>query len=214
MGKVVLLTLLVLVGVVVCRVAQDKVSPRIQTLLQQQQQQHTKKSANDPVHLWVYFSDKGVQGSEERRREARGQLHPRAVTRRAKRSEGKEWADEDDFPVNAHYISQVEAAGVQVRRSSKWLNSVSLILNYIFILYVYLFARPHFYSSFFIHFYSLFLFPFLYCLLFYILCIKYINLLWFLLLLNSMFSPFPIFFSYSFNPIFLIKGRFLLLFLQ
>jgi hypothetical protein len=105
----------------------SKISPRVAHLLAQG---HTRNTRGD-VNLWVYFSDKDLQGGSE---EIRAQLHPNSLLRRTKvlRSGGT-LVDYHDFPVNAQYISQVEASGVVLRRTSKWLNAVSIIFRYIYL---------------------------------------------------------------------------------
>lgn len=117
-GWVVLL-LLLCAGVVTCS---SKVSSRLAHAISQQDRASTRDVAND-VHLWVYFTNKDQRTRSE---EVIQHIHPQALKRRSKVMNTNELVNEHDFPVNPHYISQVEGVGVTVRRTSKWLNAVSI----------------------------------------------------------------------------------------
>ena len=110
----------------ICIVYSSKISPRVVSLLTLKQETRNAGS-EEQVHLWVYFSDKDLQVPYE---VVLGQLHPNALQRRSKvmnsnSNSNNGFVDLHDYPVNGHYITQVEACGVVVRRTSKWLNAVS-----------------------------------------------------------------------------------------
>lgn len=69
----------------------------------------------------VYFADKN--GSPYSITTPSAYLSPRAIQRRITQNIPIQL---DDLPVNASYISQVEALGVTVLNRSKWFNAISI----------------------------------------------------------------------------------------
>ncbi len=77
------------------------------------------------VAVWVYFTDKGLRsGSALVGSAAALPLTDRARVRRAK--VGMDEPVFADVPVNTQYISGVESVGASVRRTSRFLNAVSV----------------------------------------------------------------------------------------
>ncbi|MBN1151473.1 S8 family serine peptidase [candidate division WOR-3 bacterium] len=72
---------------------------------------------------WVFFRDKDIDrrgGVESVMIEAQNHLSPRSLWRRTIRGSG---VTLDDVPVSPYYMSEVEAVGVDIIGTSKWLNS-------------------------------------------------------------------------------------------
>ena len=81
--------------------------------------------AADRVPVWVFFIDKGITSAGRLRRAVdreRAQISERALSRRSRVRAGVE---RDDLPVHGEYISAVRTAGLELRRTSRWLNAVS-----------------------------------------------------------------------------------------
>lgn len=81
-----------------------------------------------PGKIWVYFTDKNVFSSETaeaRLAEVRAALSPRAAARRARVNDAL--VDYYDIPVHAAYVARLGAEGARVRRTSRWLNAVSVV---------------------------------------------------------------------------------------
>ena len=80
------------------------------------------QSANGLEKYWVFLTDKGdvshLQPSDL--------LSERALERRAKHGIA---VDEKDYPVAGSYMSQVQAAGAELRHPSRWFNAVSAFMN-------------------------------------------------------------------------------------
>jgi serine protease AprX len=95
----------------------NKITPALQTRI-------SNSSADQNILVWVYFTDKGnntdvyfshplsvvSEKSLKRREKVLGKTSP--LTMR-------------DIPVNPGYLSQVKAAGLNIKWPSKWLNAVS-----------------------------------------------------------------------------------------
>lgn len=86
-------------------------------------------SALDEIKLWVFFTDKGLLEGERAGalEKARSGLSERCLDRRARRARGLGalWG-ERDLPVHGAYLTALEATGAELRRTSRWLNGVSL----------------------------------------------------------------------------------------
>lgn len=83
-----------------------------------------------PWTVWVYFQDKGLEGSDlERALEtAEADLDPRAARRRAKVvPQGLRLVDEADLPLHQEYLADAFATGAHARHSSRWLNAASFL---------------------------------------------------------------------------------------
>lgn len=98
--------------------ANTKLSPRVTSLLSGH---HSRTRNTEDASLWIFFHDKGPYYNEL----SDDQLHPKTLWRRNKVMSGP-LVDEDDLPVYEDYILQVKTTGVVVRRSSKWLNAISI----------------------------------------------------------------------------------------
>ncbi|MFZ0389412.1 MAG: S8 family peptidase [Calditrichia bacterium] len=86
--------------------------------------------AQESPRYWIYFTDKGgtEQLSKARRQEiVEGRLSDRALKRRMQRvSSGyPESALQEDLPLEARYIKQLQSAGFRLHGKSRWLNAVS-----------------------------------------------------------------------------------------
>lgn len=107
-----------------------KISPRVQHLASTLNEQLRRRTTGEDVNLWVYFTDKGP--SVHTRLAAHAELmHPDAVRRRSKLAAEEElnrrgMVEEDDLEVYEEYVWGVEAVGVTKRRSSRWLNAISI----------------------------------------------------------------------------------------
>jgi subtilisin family serine protease len=78
--------------------------------------------------VWVYFTDKAVFDSESTAAHlagAKALLGDHAARRRAKVL-GRDLVDFHDLPVAEHYVARLEELGADVRRTSRWLNAVSI----------------------------------------------------------------------------------------
>ena len=84
----------------------------------------------DPIPVWVYFRDKGLEDSElgAALAAAEAELSQRALQRRGRlASPGEALVDWADLPVNPGYLARVEALGAVARRQSRWLNAASFL---------------------------------------------------------------------------------------
>lgn len=71
---------------------------------------------------WVFFEDKGPE-AEVHAAHPEQLISPRAVERRAKLGLP---IDRRDIPVSATYVSNLREAGIEVYKTSKWLNAASI----------------------------------------------------------------------------------------
>lgn len=92
----------------------------------QTQQRATGKNT---VTAWVFLRDKGLQSDQERA-EALATLiesqNPRAKQRRQLRRTAPGTVDERDLAVHPHYLDALKSTGAVVRRTSRWLNAISV----------------------------------------------------------------------------------------
>lgn len=92
--------------------------------------------------FWIYFTDKGLHmyNLEEYNHlinSIKDSIHPNSLKRRTKHLQSIEEfkLDEFDFPIYNSYISQVTSINnVKLSKTSKWLNSISIITQDIQIL--------------------------------------------------------------------------------
>lgn len=93
--------------------------------------QHLAASApNAEVKAWILFTDKGFATKDAEHaaiRNLRGTYDPRAVMRRALRRAREGLFDAQDLPVSQRYLDAVARTGVTLKRTSKWVNGVSVI---------------------------------------------------------------------------------------
>lgn len=88
--------------------------------------------ADAPAPSWVFFRDKDLRTPLETMAawgEAAHHLSPRAVERRRLRGPGADGGpviDAHDLAVPARYVAAVEATGADLRRTTRWLNAVSV----------------------------------------------------------------------------------------
>lgn len=87
---------------------------------------HSIKARSDAeVNIWVYFKDKGTLSDNNRTYlESLSLIHPKALWRRKTR--GDAVIGDSDLPVFSDYVSGVLSTGVTLRKSSRWLNSISV----------------------------------------------------------------------------------------
>jgi len=79
------------------------------------------------VHVWVFFTDKGIPSAERASQLAVAHLAlPERVRWRRAKVRGTSLVDERDLPVNPAYIRGVAELGVTHRATSRWLNAVSV----------------------------------------------------------------------------------------
>ena len=83
----------------------------------------------EPLHVWVYFRDKGLKSESGRMRaimETQQFLGARCQWRRAKVRPATNLADFEDVPLPAAYTGQVQSVVTGVRAVSRWLNAMSV----------------------------------------------------------------------------------------
>jgi hypothetical protein len=100
------------------------VSPALQKVTDSQPE-------NQPVKIWIYFTDKNLVNSVDERsalKKATTLLSAESLARREQRKLTSQTVGFRDYPVSQQYIQEVlEIPGVQKRRiASRWLNAVSL----------------------------------------------------------------------------------------
>ena len=87
------------------------------------------RDADGRLAVWVYFRDKGLEGSALTRALDRAEtaLCDRAARRRAKMaaSKGERLVDVTDLPLYRPYVDAVADLGAAPRRESRWLNAAS-----------------------------------------------------------------------------------------
>lgn len=78
----------------------------------------------EKLRIWLFFTDKGLFGSEDFERAANSTILSEKQLKRRKKA-GLEDIVFADLPVYHNYIEQVKRLGARHRRSSKWLNAAS-----------------------------------------------------------------------------------------
>jgi len=82
------------------------------------------------VKAWVIFTDKGFGSKHEESDAVRNltdRYNPRALKRRALRRTRVGLLDAQDLPVSPAYLAAVARTGVALKRTSHWVNAVSVI---------------------------------------------------------------------------------------
>jgi serine protease AprX len=81
--------------------------------------------AGTSVPIWVYFTDKGFPARDKSMLPTT-LVSPRSLQRRAKVRPAGKLVDATDLPLDARYVTQVEAVVGAVRQRSRWFNAVSV----------------------------------------------------------------------------------------
>jgi subtilisin family serine protease len=84
---------------------------------------------NEPVLVWLFFTDKGIGDQEEYEQACRTweeRTSPRTLKRRAKVPPHRSVADFRDLPVLQNYVKAIKTHGLKVRTISRWFNGVSV----------------------------------------------------------------------------------------
>ena len=85
--------------------------------------------AGQPLHVWVYFRDKGLRGESgllQAVTETQQTLRARCQWRRSKVRPATNLTDFEDVPLAASYTDQVSGLVGRVRAVSRWLNAMSV----------------------------------------------------------------------------------------
>ncbi len=86
--------------------------------------QYLKSFGGGPMHIWVFFTDKGVTDNVQFQKAAeKAWINDHAVKRR--HNVGIDNPVFADLPLDQDYVSRIEATGAKLRRESKWLNAAS-----------------------------------------------------------------------------------------
>jgi hypothetical protein len=80
-----------------------------------------------PVHVWVFFEDKGPIDIARALGDLERTYDPRAIRRRRLRRTAPGLFDERDLPVHQGYVDAVTAGGAALRARSRWVNGVSVL---------------------------------------------------------------------------------------
>jgi subtilisin family serine protease len=113
---------LVAIGIAICTLplyaSSSKISANLQEVLR-------SARPDEPLVVWVYFTDKGDAGLKG------NALSPRLVTERALERRSKvlphdQLVGHADLPLEETYIDRVVSAGGHVRQRSRWLNALSV----------------------------------------------------------------------------------------
>jgi subtilisin family serine protease len=87
------------------------------------------RTAGNPLHVWVYFRDKGEQdeaGLQRALAETRQTLGVRCQWRRSKMRTPDSLIDYEDLPLDSSYTEKVRTLVPRIRTISRWLNAVSV----------------------------------------------------------------------------------------
>jgi len=87
---------------------------------------------DQPVKVWVFFSDKGITSPAERTAAldmVEAGYGARAIERRHLRGQGATLFGDTDLPVAARYLDAVEDTGAEVVTASSWLNAASVWID-------------------------------------------------------------------------------------
>lgn len=88
----------------------------------------TEPVADDPLAVWVFFTDRDLTPQARRAglERVESELPERTLHRRAKVLEpGAALVDDRDLPVTAAYLDRIERTGARLRQVSRWLNAAS-----------------------------------------------------------------------------------------
>ncbi len=103
--------------IVIDLLAQEKFSINLKEFLKY-------KSENEPIKVWIYFTDKG-NDIQKYFRNPLLVISERSIERRKKVFNQNSLIDFDDLPVNQNYLSELSRYVKELRYPSKWFNSVS-----------------------------------------------------------------------------------------
>jgi len=87
-----------------------------------------KLANNDRIKVWIFFTDKGVFDENAYKKtidKLYSRFTPKAISRRAARTDDEEIFNFDDIPVNEDYVTELSRAGLEIVHRSRWLNAVS-----------------------------------------------------------------------------------------
>jgi subtilisin family serine protease len=80
-----------------------------------------------PLHVWVFFEDKGPIDTAAALNELQRTYNPRAIERRRLRRTTPGLFDERDLAVHQAYLDAVATTGATLRTASRWVNGVSVV---------------------------------------------------------------------------------------
>jgi serine protease AprX len=101
--------------------------PKDSPVIENRLQDYLNRSHEDPVPVWIYFTDKHTFNENQYRSTQQSDqkiISERAMRRRAKMNPG-ELISFDDIPVCENYLEQLSSYGFHVRHTSRWLNAAS-----------------------------------------------------------------------------------------
>lgn len=98
--------------------SQDKISPRLASLIKQKGEHHL-------FTAWIFFRDKGRDLNQLIETESFA-LNPRTLARRLRQGGSAPLVDAYDVPVKAEYVETVGKHVSRIRHRSRWLNAVSV----------------------------------------------------------------------------------------
>ena len=84
-------------------------------------------SGSDKVLVWITFSDKSENVSEQLAH-PENYLTKESIDRRKKNNPGN-YFDYSDLPVNEAYVQEILHTGAQINQKSKWFNSISCLVD-------------------------------------------------------------------------------------
>ncbi|HON18851.1 MAG TPA: S8 family serine peptidase [Salinivirgaceae bacterium] len=93
----------------------NKISPELKSII-------LKKSQEEPVHAWIFFTHKSANTDP--------QLPPNAIERRSKKfSKETSLITFYDYPINQEFIDLITPFCIKIRHQSRWLNAVSVEIS-------------------------------------------------------------------------------------
>ena len=95
----------------------DKISTNLDVVL-------NNTAANEEVHIWVFFTDKGNNLAEYYNNPTMV-VSEKSLQRRSKVLDANSLISLTDLPVNENYVSEVQSSGFKLKHRTKWLNGVS-----------------------------------------------------------------------------------------
>lgn len=108
--------------------AEPVILQKADQVISSQVEAYLSSQPEDRVKVWVFFTDKGISDKASFQSMAASiTLSDKVLKRRAK--VGKDYVTFADLPVMTEYVRQVEQLGAEHRRSSRWLNAASFMVN-------------------------------------------------------------------------------------
>jgi subtilisin family serine protease len=80
---------------------------------------------DEPVLVWVYFTDKGEY--ESGYKPSNSLVSERSLLRRRKVKSPDQLVDYTDLPVDSRYLDELKAVGAELRHRSRWFNCASVL---------------------------------------------------------------------------------------